>query len=232
MKNLFEILLIVSTFFFSCIPNENIINRKIVALDSKIVMTSSLGVSSFRNFFCDIYLKNISVKEMKAILQTKLFLKSSELPLRIPPFNFFYIAIKNNWDRPMAIDKITVSFQKKEINSLDCNHIKNIDKEDFKYIDCKDFFSYRRILRDTFDLSKIDLKKDTLLYKINFIPSKDSVIKIFAIPWIPAEIKKFKMHLYLNFSFEKKRIDLDMVKINYREKKILNDIEADYENFR
>ena len=75
-----------------------------------------------------------------------------------------------------------------------------------------------RVTPEKLKFKDINIENDTIPLRVPFIPSEDTVYRIVAFPYLPVRDRNFKINFLINSAGEKKIIDFDFSRQEYRSK--------------
>jgi len=206
------ILFILSVLIISCSSGgERGIYRAAERGDIDIIGNRA-GV--IRTIYCDIYIEHLDRELVKKITGTKIYRGTGKgFPLE-PCFQFI---ISNTWDKPFIVEKIQISYDKKNYDPEFYDYVKDPDYIKKRYnVNLTAMWKNRRLLTDDELIESIDYENETVEYRSDFIAPGDKVLFFRFFRVIPQR-KDVKVSVTIKYFDIKKIIDFDIGRFDYNE---------------
>ncbi len=171
-----------------------------------------------RTRMADVIVEPTGNTHWKMLLKNKRFTRKDPHPeYRYPKLFFFKLIITNNTKKPVTLDNVTITTVHNTLDSLKIKEVKKKCKSPaYSVYNFDALLSPYRLLTDVVCLEKIDIARDLIHTKFEFIPPEDSIMQMVAFPWIPVENRTFTLSVTMKSGNEKKVVDFKMRRIEYR----------------
>ena len=177
------------------------------------------GKALIRSLYCDISLQQIQDRQWEKILNNQALInpKLKKRMYRVPKVLFFETTIKNTWKYPVEIEKITIDYGKVSKKSLtDTDMTLQYKSPLYKLFNFEEIFKTRRIIGKEKPLDTINFYRETIPYRISFIPPGDLALKIFALEKPESRVRSYRITFYLKLLERKKVIAFNIMRFEYR----------------
>lgn len=136
---------------------------------------------------------------------------------RIPRLHFFQVVITNLSEAPLQVESITLKYGDTEQAALTPAEVmKKCASPAYSLFSFEGILSFKKLIAERACSSQINYGKDLIDYRLDFISPGDRVLKIAAFAWIPVEQRDLRIVLALKFPGEKKIVDFDFHRSEYR----------------
>ncbi|MFW5771283.1 MAG: hypothetical protein ACOCX9_07595 [Spirochaetota bacterium] len=171
-----------------------------------------------RTRMADVTVEPAGISVWKIFLKHKRFTRKDAHPeYRYPKLFFFKMVITNHTKKPVTIDNVTITTAHDTLNPLEIKEVKKKCKSPaFSIYNFDALLSPYRLLTDVVCLEKINIARDLIPTKFEFIPPGDTIMQMVAFSWIPVENRTFTLSVTLKRGNEKKVVDFKMRRIEYR----------------
>lgn len=174
--------------------------------------------ASIRTRMADVTVEPTGISHWKIFLKHKKFTRKEAHPeYRYPKLFFFKLVITNNTKKPVTLDNVTITTAHNMLDSLKIKEVKEKCKSPaYSVYNFDALLSPYRLLTDVVCLEKINIARDLIHTKFEFIPPGDTILQMVAFPWIPVENRTFTLSVTMKSGDEKKVVDFKMRRIEYR----------------
>ncbi len=171
-----------------------------------------------RTRMADVTVEPTGNSQWKMLLKHKRFTRKDAHPeYRYPKLFFFKLVITNNTEKPVTLDTVTIASAHNTLNSLTIKEVKKqCTSPAYSIYNFNALLSPYRLLTDAVCLDTIDLTRDIISTKFEFLPPGDTTMQMVAFPWIPVENRTFTLSVTMKSGNEKKVVDFKMRRIEYR----------------
>jgi len=171
-----------------------------------------------RTRMADVTVEPTGNSHWEILLKHKRFTRKNAHPeYRYPKLFFFKLVITNNTEKPITLDNVTITTAHHTLNTMKINEVKKqCMSPAYSIYNFNALLSPYRLLTDAVCLKKIDLTRDIISTKFEFIPPGDTIMQMVAFPWIPVENRTFTLSVTMKSGDEKKVVDFKMRRIEYR----------------
>lgn len=130
----------------------------------------------------------------------------------------FSIIITNVWDKPFQVSRIEIITDDRVIQPEFYKFVKDPGYVKTRYaLDLEELWKTRRLLREPAPVRELDLVKDTIEYRLDFIAPGDSVFFFRTFGWIPSGSRNVKFRIAIKYNEVEKVIDFDLADFEYYE---------------
>jgi hypothetical protein len=177
------------------------------------------GSGLVRTAFADISMRIVSAPEWIALGKTGVFYTKVDEEQRMPPFTCLLIGIRNISPMPVSLHSLNIVTANETFSSWQAQEVAGyFFGPCYSRPDLNTVFLPRRILTDTLPLfGEIDFDR-TLLCDFPAVMPGDTVLMFRALPWIPAEERRFTVSAEFMIGTLKKTVAIDMQRFEYRRK--------------
>jgi len=171
-----------------------------------------------RTRMADVTVEPAGISHWKIFLKHKRFTRKEAHPeYRYPKLFFFKLVITNNTKKPVTLNNVTITTAHNTLGSLKIKEVKEKCKSPaYSVYNFDALLSPYRLLTDVVCLGKINISRDLIPTKFEFIPPGDTIMQMIAFPWIPVENRTFTLSVTMKSGDEKKVVDFKMRRIEYR----------------
>ncbi len=172
-----------------------------------------------RTYHCDIYLRHIDAALWKTIRKQDCFMSESEKYIRIrdPRFTGFLAVIKNTSRYPVNITDPHIVSNGMMNQSLTVSETEAIcSSQAYSRYDFPAILSTRTVTGGPLRPGDIEFDKETIPAESGAIAPDKTASVIYLFRWLPVKHRTIKVTLTVNSPHEKKVIDFDFMRKEYR----------------
>ena len=168
---------------------------------------------------CDIAMTPLSSDQWMSFQEKDSFrLKAYYNPLPLPPCEAYFIILANTLEQPLTgitISRTAGSSTEQAFTAETlAEKYPGAQKSDEAYAR---LLSVHRLLSFEYELKKIDLDDDTILYPFQFILPLDRICFITALPSVPKDIRNYTVSVSYSAGSVKKNVDFRFTRIEHRD---------------
>jgi len=182
------------------------------------MMGKNKNCARIRTRMADVAIEPLDNRSWKKLLDHEIFRgKEGNIQFRYPRLYFFKLIIHNNTSRPVNLDRVLLKAGDEEFHSLSTSDVKKkCASPAYSVFNFKAMLSQYRVLTDKVCMDKIDLSREIIFTRYQFIPPGDSILRLVAFPWIPVQYREFVVSVELRNAADKKIVDFTMDRLEYR----------------
>ena len=168
---------------------------------------------------CDIAVTPLSADQWMSFQEKDAFrLKTYYSPIPLPPCEAYFIILANTMEQPLADVTISRTAGQSTEQAFTAETLAEkypgVQKSDEAYAR---LLSVHRLLSFEYELKKVDLDDDTLLYPFPFILPLDRVCFITVLPAVPKDIRNYTVSVSYSAGSVKKTVDFRFTRIEHRD---------------
>jgi hypothetical protein len=202
-----------------CVPGAGMRHETRATERTDLEITKS-GAPLVRSIYCDILVQPVDDGLWRKLAMSSAYSSKWKpgLSRRVPPLTAFMVIVTNTVNAPILLEKTELRYGGAVLAELSPAAIgARFRSAAFSIYDFKRLLSFRRIVTGRYAASRVDYDRDTIEEKIDFIPPRDSVIRLVAFEKIPVEARSFRLNFMISAMGTSKQIDFDFTRHEYRE---------------
>ena len=166
------------------------------------------GPALVRSVYCDIAVEHLAKGRVEDLLE-----RTAEgrrcLSARLGPLRFFHVIVRSTVDMPIRVERAEILHDGGVMASLDAGELRRrLGGPGPSRCDPGAVFHRRRLLEERASLSEIDIGRDTVESRLDFIPPRDTVEEIFIFDRIPSAASRFTIRFTIDATGRKRNVDV------------------------
>ncbi len=205
----------------SCRPGNGLVQETVPA-ESAMVDLLHARTGRIRSIYCDILVEPVDGDRWGQLMRTRVYRKPGRPPLfrRPPPVTAFLVVLKNTVNAPLRLENVQVISDGMSMDALTADRISaRFKSPSYAWCDFGRMLTFRRLVEEPRSMKRIDFDRDTIDMKLDFVPPRDSVIRVIAFERMPVEIRRFKLRFSVAAMGSVREIAVEFTRNEYRDNK-------------
>ncbi len=211
-------LLMILPHTLSC-GQRNSLVREILPTENIAVDILHARAARVRSVYCEITVEPADDGRWKDLMKTAAYHRpgSRLVSQRRPPLTAFLVLLKNSVNAPIRIEKTQILVRGDVMDALRADGLgARFRSPAYGWCDFGRLLSIRRMVGEHETLKRIDIDRDTIETRLDFIPPQDSVFTVVAFETIPAHIRRFKLSFTIAALGGTREVSIDFTRHEYR----------------
>lgn len=211
-------LIMPHVFFVSCMSRQGI-TRDTRPVESAGVETTRNGYALLRSIYCDILAAPVDEEAWARLLSGGTFARgpAPRMRQRVPPVTAILLVLKSTVNAPLTLKNAQLLHGNSGLSALTADRLSELLKSPaYSGIDVRKMLLPRRIIREGDAAVPVDLERDTIELKLDFVPPRDTVMILLVFEKMPAEARTFRLRLTISALGSEKNQDIDFTRLEFR----------------
>ncbi|MBP7739047.1 MAG: hypothetical protein KA369_23970 [Spirochaetes bacterium] len=211
-------LILVLPLTLSCGQRSSLV-REILPTENIAVDILQARAARVRSIYCEITVEPVDEARWKDLMKAAAYRKPGpQMALqRTPTLSAFLVLLKNTLNAPLRIEKAQIVAGDAVMEALRADGLgARFRSPAYGWCDFDRLLSIRRMTGEQEALYKIDIDRDTIETRLDFIPPRDTVLAVMAFEKIPPGIRRFKLRFSIAALGGTREVLIDFTRREYR----------------